>query len=794
MKKYIIILSIIFSFAACQEDFLDEKTVTVLTQDFYKTPEGLEALAKGTYQLFRYQMDFYTGLALFSGANDCEVFLHNDDHRTANGLYRNDAWGPDVTDGNRIGSMVNSLLGGVSGGISEGMYPVINRCNVFIDRYMTLDETTKEETAENYGEVLFMRAYAYYLLTNILGDVPLKLEPTEGMPENFYLPKSSMEEIYKVMISDLRKAVEVLPESVPEEELGRITKPAGAHFLAKIYLHRAQAASFQNSSEEHLKMLYKGNVSTDLDSVVHYATVAIDLKKDAEGTFNGLAPDFADLWEVTENNPANLSVNNPRDLLNEILLSTQYEGTGTYNGRYWEEAPQLMHLYNTDFTVANAGLSRDIMTYPRPFRAIGPNDWTYDMYTDRANDSRYYKSFITSYTSNTESGAESGVAWDAATAYYYNKNLKSQYTGLYPGDSATEGTSKIVYESRSLAFIENSKDEPLDSLWVASQPYVLCARWIACSPNNEGYYDKDGSGNITGFKTGAEVDPSNPIVTNVANRRVRYRVFPSDGLERYGCDLESRLYLSNAKYWDLNRGQGTNDRGGASIDMPLMRLAETYLIRAEAYGRQGDYTSAIADINILRQRASFKPEDTRSDVLVNLETGVMTGDLEIPADEKVAPYTVNTDSYSSIEVTGEEWQAGTEKAVKENYPPINSEGNALTEAERFIHFIYNEKARELLFEQKVTEDLHNAGILWERVYYRDYFGAPTEATGTDEFPFPFDFADAANTQGAIGTGRGQFQKFHTFKPWPTAFLQLLTDEDNNPLSSQAIEEYQNPGY
>ena len=50
----------------------------------------------------------------------------------------------------------------------------------------------------------------------------------------------------------------------------------------------------------------------------------------------------------------------------------------------------------------------------------------------------------------------------------------------------------------------------------------------------------------------------------------------------------------------------------------VIRLAETYLIRAEAYMRAGDLASAAKDINVVRSRAQCKYLVTPEDVSVEL--------------------------------------------------------------------------------------------------------------------------------------------------------------------------------
>lgn len=796
MKKICLALLAVatFAFTSC-EDFLEEEVVSTLTQDYYKTKEGLESLCQGSYKILRYKGDYNQGEYLFGANNDIEVFAWSNADRVVNGSYAPDAWGTAVTAGQRITPFVNNLIGAVttSQKFTEGCYPSIGACNIFLENYANLSAADQQALAKRKGEILFLRTYSYYLISNVVGPCPLILKSYQGMPKNFYFPKASLETLYKQLIGDMREAVTLLPmETYPltSANFGRITRQAAAHFLSKLYLNRAQAAGFANSAHQDLKMLYKGNVSTDLDSCIYFASTVIDFMKTFNPNYGGLATNFGDLWKVEPGSTAS------RDGQVEILLSAQYEPTQTYNGRYGDaNAISLTHVYNSNHTNQNAGILRDI-NYGRPYATLMPSDWAYDMFTDKANDSRYYKSFLTNYYTTDASG--NAKPWDAGTALYYNTYLRPLYGGAAAVAGQKRGVKAVdIYnaslENVGLVYVENIKGQPYDSLWVMSQPYVMNVRWMVGSPNNAGYFDTDASGNVTGIKAGAAIDPSNPIVTNyqAEGRKIYYRIAGNNGAG-FGIDRDmtaSGWYMGARKWLDRTRGRGTDANGSQSFDTPIFRLAETYLIRAEAYGRKGMYAQAIDDLNVLRKRAAYHPNEKRDPILVTAEASVLAGTDVIPAAEKAYPYTVITDSYDAIKIDGTEWDGVSEKSKKENFP-----AEATTTLDRFIHFIYNERGRELIFELTTTEDLHNAGILYERVRDRDMLGAKPTFTGTASHPFPVDDLGGPGDIGAKGKGKGNFERYHTFKPWPNAFLELLTDENGKALDAAGKAAYQNPGY
>ena len=89
---------------------------------------------------------------------------------------------------------------------------------------------------------------------------------------------------------------------------------------------------------------------------------------------------------------------------------------------------------------------------------------------------------------------------------------------------------------------------------------------------------------------------------------------------RFRAGLPSYIKCTEAVHHglfvDATSGQ-KNDQGRVFKDWYIMRLPETYLLRAEAYLRSGDTQKAAADINVVRDRAKATPV-TASDVNIDL--------------------------------------------------------------------------------------------------------------------------------------------------------------------------------
>ncbi|RAJ94457.1 putative outer membrane starch-binding protein [Larkinella arboricola] len=87
---------------------------------------------------------------------------------------------------------------------------------------------------------------------------------------------------------------------------------------------------------------------------------------------------------------------------------------------------------------------------------------------------------------------------------------------------------------------------------------------------------------------------------NPASKYFRQEIKPHQYL-----DTLYHIYPSFIKIEGLSLAGATSGR--TFSDLPMMRLAETYLLRAEAHLRKGDKVNAAADINTVRARAKARP-------------------------------------------------------------------------------------------------------------------------------------------------------------------------------------------
>lgn len=425
MKKYIVCSMIALGSISCTDSFLEEKMVSTITQDYFETEQGLEQLIVGTYDALRVTKQYE------QGPNSLMLGVDNFTSKTPNrGMYSPSEWNAT----GKLASLANGLCGENAKSLL-GFYPIINNCNraiISIREGKALGKFASDEhyAAKALSEALFNRAYALYIMSTMYGAIYVPLGYTAELPSNYNYVRESVPNIYRLLISDLRYAYDHLPD-VKEQNLstdfGCVTKGAAAHFLAKLYLQRAQAEKYgtseygvdaegnvdTNNPKSYLGMLYKGKGIADLDSCIYYASTVID------NGYYELESDFGKLFSHPLNDYSN-------ENSHELILSCVYGPMGSAdNGRYGNRLP---YFFGGDYSNASWGIPEFCWEYPtKSASRVGyTNDFGFDLYVNKHADSRYQKSFHVEYVTALRGGDSNSTPAPNKDYYAYN-NAKKYY-------------------------------------------------------------------------------------------------------------------------------------------------------------------------------------------------------------------------------------------------------------------------------------------------------------------------------------------------------------------------------
>lgn len=117
----------------------------------------------------------------------------------------------------------------------QNFYQGIAYANNVIDRVpaIQMNETLRGRLV---GEAYFLRAFYYYHLVRLFGDLPLIVKALPSLAELTYPPRNPKADIYKQIVDDLKAAEAALPITYAAADQGRATQGAAKAFLASVYL------------------------------------------------------------------------------------------------------------------------------------------------------------------------------------------------------------------------------------------------------------------------------------------------------------------------------------------------------------------------------------------------------------------------------------------------------------------------------------------------------------------------------------------------------------------------------
>lgn len=116
-------------------------------------------------------------------------------------------------------------------------YMSINRTNAVIETLLENDfDDAKQD--QILGEAYFLRAWNHFNLIRTYGLTPLQTQLVDEISETSASMPKDMNEVYTFLISDLKKAINLLEV---KRSIGRGDKVAAQALLAKVYLYAASA-------------------------------------------------------------------------------------------------------------------------------------------------------------------------------------------------------------------------------------------------------------------------------------------------------------------------------------------------------------------------------------------------------------------------------------------------------------------------------------------------------------------------------------------------------------------------
>lgn len=710
----------IFATTSCTDKFLDEVKRDAVSSSYLEEPAGLASMANSLYGQFNYFFSNESSYAYTNYGTD-EFMVAGD---ASNGMWNDyDA---------RLGSIVQPRVNSNTQAITtfwNHCYQWNARANTIINSAEILAGSSVED--QTLGTAYFVRGFNFLFLTMQFGDIPLITHRITGPEREF--TRAPQDEVYKQIISDLEEAYKRLPADASLATSNYATKYTAAHYLAKAHLWRASEINKGWNSKY---------VDEDLKAVIKYADEVI--------AAHPLAKDYNDLYMNFDAYDTAITETNT-----EIVFSAGSSDSDVTNRKaHWGLALFTAWYQN------NPHMKRDIAGAREYQRMKTTPSYAYFIY-DLENDSRFWKTFKTTYAvNNASSKTKIAELNDMPATEYFPSNNGEYMSTMYIINREDYGQRYYKSEvsvSKAATTSYTRTDYRTGKLIPAIQALNIYA-----------------DGDKTGKPIGTTMTPD----YNTPHAPV-------------------------GKY--LDGAVDKNNLGNGYRDGVLARSAEDYFFKAEALIRQGKINDGLAVLQTIRDRAEYKAGEARD---AYVDGGAAYHKNTYKANLKgfeanCAFYPMNSYYYSlgGWENTPEGAAYREATNAKASELPAVTEGNYPAEDMYVINklgytdkydqamcYLLNEKSREFYGEYLRWMDLARTKTLEKRLVFNNQAYAKDLV---DHLGYTSDIHGVAYAKSANG---GSFDpNKHYYRPIPQDFLDNI-EKDGMPLSAEEKQAMQNPGY
>ncbi|MGM9785777.1 MAG: RagB/SusD family nutrient uptake outer membrane protein [Candidatus Cryptobacteroides sp.] len=294
--KHILLLTMALSFAGCSGLLDMTPPMNEVEDNFYRNEEDMYKSLTSAYNVLLWSAP----KAINGGAQNCAFEIVSEilgDCCYAGGANANDAVQTSRVD--RFSMRVSDLY---PEALWHKYYTGIYRCNKFFEKVDGAEFKDEDLRAMYKAECHFLRAYYYFDLVRLFGNVPLILKSLS--PADYAQVQAAPSEVYAQIAEDLLASINAVKEDgtsamyvsspmVPLELKGRVTQDAAKSLLCRVWLYYtgyyAQTELPGVSASEMIAMVEEVADNTD------YSFLADAYAKDAT---SGVSP----LWNVANKN------------------------------------------------------------------------------------------------------------------------------------------------------------------------------------------------------------------------------------------------------------------------------------------------------------------------------------------------------------------------------------------------------------------------------------------------------------------------------------------------------------
>jgi hypothetical protein len=145
------------------------------------------------------------------------------------------------------------------------MYKSVYEVNAVIEGLDASSSLSILSKTQLKGEMLFVRAFCYFYLVNLFGEVPLAL--TSDYRINSKLQRSEVSEVYNQIVADLLAAEELLGDAYVRTDRIRPNRAAATALLARVYLYLQDWARAEDKATKVLTQNNLYSLPNDLNKV-----------------------------------------------------------------------------------------------------------------------------------------------------------------------------------------------------------------------------------------------------------------------------------------------------------------------------------------------------------------------------------------------------------------------------------------------------------------------------------------------------------------------------------------------